>query len=286
MRFSEDRIEELRCSDGILREIHIWEPENPRAVFLTIHGGMDHGGNYIFPGLYFRDHQIVTLALDQHGHDHQEKVYIPRFEVFLEDMALMIQWVKKNFTGYPIFILGHSLGGLIATHFGIRVQEVDPLIRGYILSSPYYVNAIKVSGIVKKVAGILSFIAPKMTVPIEDPVSHLTRDREVYERHRLDIRDHIKAHKPSARFAYELLKAQRWVPDHISEWKHPALAIVAGNDRLADSDATLKLLGQITPEVVTTLFYPDNYHENLNELNRNEIFGEIVKWVEPRIKKV
>ena len=286
MRFSEDRIEKLRCSDGIQRDNHIWEPDHPRAVFLTLHGGMDHGGNYLFPGLYFKDHRIATLALDQHGHDHQEKVYIPRFEVFLEDMTLMIQWIKANFTGLPIIILSHSLGGLIATHFGIRSQEEDPLIRGYILSSPYYVNAIKVAGIVKKVAGILSFLVPEMTVPIEDPVSHLTRDREVYERHRVDIGDHIKAHKPSARFAYELLKAQRWVPGHISEWKQPVLAIVAGNDRLADAHATLQLLGQIKPGLVTTLFYRDNYHENFNELNRDEIFGEIVKWVEPRIKKV
>ena len=51
MRFSEDRFEKLNCSDGVQRDIHIWEPKTPRAVFLTIHGGMDQGGNYMLPAL-------------------------------------------------------------------------------------------------------------------------------------------------------------------------------------------------------------------------------------------
>ncbi len=50
MRFSEDRIEKLAFSDGVRRDIQIWEPENPRVIFLTVHGAMDHGGNYVEPG--------------------------------------------------------------------------------------------------------------------------------------------------------------------------------------------------------------------------------------------
>ena len=69
MRFSEDRIAKLTCSDGILRDIHIWEPQKPRAVFLTVHGGMDHGGNYVNPGLYMKEQGFSTVAHDQHGHD-------------------------------------------------------------------------------------------------------------------------------------------------------------------------------------------------------------------------
>ena len=71
MRFSEDRMEKLTCSDGKQRNIHIWEPDTPRMVFLTVHGLMDHGGNYILPALFFRDQGIATVAHDQHGHDHQ-----------------------------------------------------------------------------------------------------------------------------------------------------------------------------------------------------------------------
>jgi lysophospholipase len=112
---------------------------------------------------------------------------------------------------------------------------------------------------------------------------HVTHDQEIYQRHLADERDGIMANKASARFANELLKAQRWIPDHIAAWKHPLLAIVAGDDKVAEAEATRQLLGLIDPELLTELYYPENFHKNFNELNRDEIFAKIVEWVEPRI---
>lgn len=284
MRYSENRLEKLLCTDGKKRNIHIWEPEQPARIFLTIHGGMDHGGNYGLPALYFRDHGIATVALDQHGHDHRgpdhpTKVIISRFDVFLDDTDLMLAWVKAQYPGLPIYILAHSMGSLIATHYGIKRLEEDPLIKGFILSSPYYVNAIKTPAYLLKLAGVLSALAPKMTVPIEDILPNVTRDEEIYKRHRKDEADGIMAAHASARFAGELLKAQAWVPANIKRWKHPLLLIVAGDDKLADSAATRALCSLIKPGLVKELYYPENYHENFNELNREEIFARIVEWV-------
>jgi len=285
MRFSEDRIEKLTCSDGVQRDIHIWEPEKPRAVFLTIHGGMDYGGNYMLPGLYLKEQGFATVAHDQQGHDQQRKVYIPRFEVFLDDVELMIEWVKTNYTGLPFFILSHSMGGLIATHFGIRRFKGDPLFRGFISSSPYYVNAVKAPKIVEKLAGVLSALTPRMAVPIEDLLIHATHDEAIYRRYRIDEKHGIMASKASARFAAELLKAQAWIPGHISQWSFPMLVIVAGDDRIADAEGTRELLTKIPPGMVDEIVYPDNYHENFNETNREEVFARIVEWVEPRLGK-
>ena len=284
MRFSEDRIEKLTCSDGIQRDIHIWEPESFRAVFLTVHGGMDHGGNYINPALFLKEHGFVTVAHDQHGHDMKRKVYIPRFEVFLDDLELMLEWVKHNYQNIPIFILSHSMGGLITTHFGIRRFKGDPLVKGFITSSPYYVNVIKTPKIIEKMVGMLSVLTPKMAVPIEDLLVHATHDEAIYKRHREDERDGIMAEKVSARFAAELLKAQAWVPEHIAAWKHPMLAIVAGDDKITDATASRELLKLIDPAVISEIYYPDNFHENFNELNREEVFTRILEWCEPRIK--
>ena len=211
MRFSEDRIEKLTCSDGVLRDIHIWEPGHPRAVALTIHGLMDHGGAYLLPALFFKDHQMAAVAYDQQGHDRKQKVHFRRFEIFLDDLEIMIRWVKTNYPGLPLFIMGHSMGGLIVTHFGLNRHEEDPLIKGFVISSPYYVNAVHVPGIVKKLLGGLSVIAPRMAAPIEDITPNLTHDEAIIQRHRDDMQDQIKASKVSVRSGYELLKAQQSV---------------------------------------------------------------------------
>ena len=285
MRFSETRIEKLKCSDGKARKIHVWEPKGPKMVFLTVHGGMDHGGNFSLPALYFKEHGIATVAHDQQGHDHHgpdhpTRVIISRFQVFLDDLDLMVSWVKEQYPGLPIYILASSMGGLITTHYGLKRAELDPLIKGFIVSAPYYVNAIKVPPLLEKVAGLLSALVPRVKIPIEDILSNVTRDKAIYERLRKDEADGIIAKESSARFAAELLKAQAWVPGNISGWKHPMLVIVAGDDKIADAPATRRLLGEIDPGVLTVLDYPENYHDNFNELNREEIFAKIVEWVE------
>jgi alpha-beta hydrolase superfamily lysophospholipase len=122
-----------------------------------------------------------------------------------------------------------------------------------------------------------------MAIPLEDILVHVTHDQAIYQRHLEDERDGIMAKKASARFANELLKAQRWIPEKIVEWKHPMLAIVAGDDKVADTGATRILLKKIDPELITELYYPENFHENFNELNRDEIFVQILEWVEARI---
>jgi alpha-beta hydrolase superfamily lysophospholipase len=244
---------------------------------------MDHGGNFMEPGLYFRKRGIAVVAHDQQGHYRQGKVYIKRFDVFLDDLDLMVNWAKEQYPGLPVFMVGHSMGGLIATHYGLTRLNKDPRIRGYILSSPYYVNAVKTPKIVEKMAGILAALAPRMTVPLEDIRGYVTHDEGIFQRQEKDIRDNIMANKSSLRFGNELLKAQRWVPEHLAGWKHPLLAIVAGDDKVADAVAARDLLGHVAPDLLTELYYPGNYHENFNELNRVEIFQEIQKWVEARI---
>jgi alpha-beta hydrolase superfamily lysophospholipase len=284
MRFAEERIEKLICSDGELRSIHVWEPGVPRIVFLTVHGLMDHAGNYAVPALFFRDHGIATVALSQHGHDHlgpdhPHKVIVPRFEYFLEDLDLMVQWVDQQYPGLPVFILAHSMGGLIATHFGIRNLSEKSRIKGFILSSPYYVNAVKVHRIMRKMVGILSILLPRMIIPTEDFKEVVTHDREIYDRQRNDEREGVVVTSVTCGCANELLRAQQWIQEHIHQWKHKALVILAGDDRVADTETSRDLLSRVDPGLITELCYHENFHENFNEPNRDEIFSEIMNWV-------
>ena len=263
MRFSEDRIEKLTCSDGIARDIHIWEHKSPKAVFLTLH---------------------AMVAPDQHGHDRNRKAHVPRFDVFLDDLQLLYDWVKDNYKSVPVFILGHSMGGLIVTHYGIRRYQEDPLVKGFVLSAPAYKNSLEVSRLLIMLSGIMSILVPKMMAPVEDLRQYVTHDETEYKRMREDERDGIQATRMSFRLGNEFLKAQKWVPEHISEWKYPMLAIIPGDDKLADSEATRELLSNIEDGLVTELIYPENFHESFNELNREEVFASVLAWCEFRLK--
>jgi lysophospholipase len=284
MRFSEDRIEKLTCSDGLVREIHIWEHEAPGSVFLILHGILDHGGNYMNLGIYLKAHGFAAVAPDQHGHDRKRKAHVPGFDVFLDDLELIYAWVKDNYQNVPVFILGHSMGGLIVSHYGIRRYQEDPQVKGFILSAPAYKNSLKVSKLLIKFSGILSMLVPKMTAPVEDLRPYVTHDEAEYKRMRDDERDGIQATKMSFRLGNEYLKAQEWIPEHISEWKYPMLAILPGDDKLINTEFTRELLSKVKDGLVTEIFYPGNYHESFNELNREEVFSRIVDWCGTRLR--
>jgi alpha-beta hydrolase superfamily lysophospholipase len=284
MRFSEDRLATLDCGPQAKRQIHIWEPSTPpRAVILAIHGGLAHGGDYVTPALYFRAHGITTVAYDLCGHQNARRVDIPGFQVFLDDSVTCLQWVKQQWPGVPVFIMGHSMGALIATHLALGAFAAESAIKGFILSSPYYVNALKVSPVLLALAGVLGAIAPRMKVPLEPMTDVLTHDAAITARHHADERDGIRASECTVRFGNALQGAQAGLAARMSGWRHPLFAVVAGDDKLADARASEAMLRTIDPSLLTLQIQPHNYHENFNEVNREQIFADILAWTEARI---
>ncbi|MDP2366844.1 alpha/beta fold hydrolase [Rhodoferax sp.] len=285
MRFSEDKLASLTCSDRVGRPIHIWTPPHPKAVILALHGGMAHAGDYVTPALYFRDKAYATVAFDMCGHDQKKRVDIPGFDSFLDDAELFLRWVKANYPGLPVFVMGHSMGALIASHLALGRFAKDQDIKGYILSSPYYVNAVKVPKLLLWFSSSLAKAFPKLKVPLEPLTDSLTHDQTITARHFVDEKDHIRATEVSFRFAAALLGAQTALIGKLSGCAHPVFAVVAGDDKLADATATQAMLKTIPATLLEQHLYPDNFHENFNEINRDIIFGDILRWLEQRLSK-
>jgi alpha-beta hydrolase superfamily lysophospholipase len=60
----------------------------------------------------------------------------------------------------------------------------------------------------------------------------------------------------------------------------PLFAVVAGDDKLADADAGEAMLKAVPAHLLSYQRYPQNFHENFNELNREQIFADILKWMQ------
>jgi alpha-beta hydrolase superfamily lysophospholipase len=283
MRFSEDRLARFKGRGGAERTIHIWEPSQPRAVMLALHGAMAHGGDYVTPALYFRNHDIATVSFDMCGHDGKRRADIPDFDIFLDEAELFLHWVKKHYPGLPVFIMGHSMGSLIATRFGLERLGRNDEVKGFILSSPYYVNAVKISAILQKMSGALARLLPKMKVPLASFTDVLTHDAAITARHHLDENDGVRATELTVRFGHALSEAQKGLAEKMPTWRYPIYAVVAGDDKLADSSVAEAMLMTIDGNLLRYNFQPQNYHENFNETNREEIFADILGWLTPRL---
>lgn len=280
MRFGEDRLTEFAAGQGVPRRVHVWQPATPRAVMLAIHGGMAHAGDYVTPALYFRQHGIATVAYDLCGHQDARRVDIPGFHVFLDDTQLFLQWVKRQYPGLPVYVMGHSMGALIATHLGLGGFAGDAAVRGFILSSPYYVNAIKVAPLLLALSGVLGALAPRMKVPLAPLTHQLTHDDAITERHYQDERDGIRATEITVRFGNALTAAQQGLAARMPQWTQPLFAVVAGDDRLADADAAEAMLKSVPAHLLTYQRHAHNFHENFNERNREQIYADILAWID------
>jgi alpha-beta hydrolase superfamily lysophospholipase len=283
MRFSEDRLARFKGRGGTERTIHIWEPSQPRAVMLALHGAMAHGGDYVTPALYFRNHDIATVSFDMCGHDGKRRADVPDFDIFLDEAELFLHWVKKHYPGLPVFILGHSMGALIATRFGLERLGRNDEVKGFILSSPYYVNAVKVPAVLQQMSGTLARLLPKMKVPLASFTDVLTHDAAITDRHHADENDGVRATELTVRFGHALSEAQKGLAEKMPTWRYPVYAVVAGDDKLADSSAAEAMLMTIGGNLLHYNFQPQNYHENFNETNREEIFADILGWLTPRL---
>ena len=279
------------CEDHLLplsaphdaRVVRIWEPAETRAVIVAIHGGMSHSGDYETVGTYFKKHQLATLSADLTGHGKRRRVDIPAFSVFFDDVQRMLDIAHSHFPGRPVFLMGHSMGALIATHVALSDRFRSEVLHGVILSSPYYANAIPVPPIVVHLSALLAKLLPTTKVPMPSVTEFLTHDAQITARHRRDEQAVQKPSEASLRFGRALLDAQSALKGNLSRWHHPVFAVVAGDDRLADAQASLTMLKTIPEPLLTLHYYPENFHENFNELNRETIFDNLREWMQARL---
>ena len=280
--YQEDRILSLSFANGE-RTVRLWEAAHPCAVILAIHGGMSHSGDYATVGAYFREQGVTTISFDLTGHGQRARIDIPHFGVFIDDVERMLSWVRGEYPNLPVFLMGHSMGALIATHMEISGRLNTSHIRGVILSSPYYANAIPVPALVVTLSGVLAKLFPTAKVPMASLTEWLTHDATIIQRHYQDEQVHRRGSEASMRFGRSLLDAQSALGGNLKQWQHPVFAVVAGDDKLADAKISQQMLETIPESRRTLHCFPQNFHENFNETNRDEIFAALWPWMQQHL---
>jgi len=244
-------------------------------VFMAV----SHAGDYETVGCYFREHGVTTISFDLYGHGRNKLIDIPSFDVFIEDVVRMLDWLRAKYPQVPLFIVGHSMGALIASHLVLTNKLLQHAVSGVVLSSPYYANAIPVPEWMIPLSRWLSKLIPTAKVPMEDLTPWLTHDREITERHVADSLLQRRGSFASMRFGRCLLDAQAALHNDMHAWRLPVCAVVAGDDRLADASVSLAMLRTIPARLLELHEFPRNFHENFNETNRDDIFAAMLRWM-------
>ena len=257
-----------------------WVPEQTlRAGFMVAHGIGEHSGRYMNLVNYVVPRGIAVFAHDCQGHGKSEgkRGCVTHFVDFVEDLHQLRLEVGDRLKNRPLFVLGHSMGGLIAFKY---LLEHGAGIAAGILSSPAFEVAVKVPAIKLWMGKMLSRIAPNVTMSNGIDPKYLSRDSEVVQRY---IEDPLVHDQISGRLFMGMLATMDESRARASELNIPLLMLLGGKDKLTASNGSKHLFERIGTKDKKIFEYSDSYHELFNDLNKEQVLADLYEWIETHL---
>ena len=257
-----------------------WLPEEPpRAAMLLVHGLGEHSGRYESLAAHCTARGFAVHAVDHYGHGRSDglKGHVERFSVYLDGLRALRDDVRQNETDLPLYLLGHSMGGLIATAF---LDEDQASFRACVLSGPALRSEAEPPALVMAFVRLVSMLAPTAPLIGLDP-SGVSRDPDVVKAY---VSDPLVHHgKASARLIAELSSAMRSALATAPDIQLPLLIMHGDADRLTSPSGSRALYEAAGSADKTLRLYAGLYHEIFNEPERDQVLAEMSAWLEEHL---
>jgi len=214
-------------NDDITFYMQGWEPEGkPKAIICLIHGLGEHTGRYIHVGKALNDAGYSLFGFDLRGHGQTggPRGHFPSLDVVLQDIQQFVEFQKQNHPDSPVFLYGHSLGGLLTIAYALQHGEGlnGVIVTGAALRSPLQEDKVKMT--MAKLLG-----APAFTVPSGLEAKAISRDQNVVDAY---VNDPLVHDKASMGLGKTGIVAVDLCFSHAKEFKPPLLIMHGTKDRL------------------------------------------------------
>lgn len=243
-----------------------WSGPDPTFAVLLAHGYGEHSGRYGHVADRLVTEGAVVYAPDHYGHGRSEgeRAQVKDMELLVDDFRLLAEQVTKEHPGLPQVVVGHSMGGIVATRYAQRYgRELTALV----LSGP-------VIGGNPLLADLLA-LDPIPEVPIDG--SMLSRDPAVGE---VYMADPLVYHGGFQRETLEaFVAAVKTVNESGTLGELPTLWIHGEEDPLAPYDATAAAMVNVGGSDLQQKKYLGARHEIFNETNGDEVLDDMAAFV-------
>jgi alpha-beta hydrolase superfamily lysophospholipase len=257
-----------------------WEADAPRGVIILVHGMFEHSRRYQEFGEVMAAHGLSTYALDLRGHGASEgrRGHVRTFDLLLQDLDRFRREVEGIVPAeLPMFLVGHSLGGLIALRY---LQEYDSPLRGSVITAPWLGTAVPVPRWQILLGHVLNRVMPAFPFPFHIDAAILSRDPARVADYQEDPEIHSTI---TPRMFTEISSAIHLAVQRGDRIHVPVHFLLAGDDRLVDTARSLAFARSLPEEMVSVEVVPDSYHELIQETNRAAVLSVIRERIQDEL---
>jgi len=255
-----------------------WEAAtSARAVIVLIHGFNAHSGYMEWPAEQFAKNGLAVYALDLRGRGESEgeRFYVEEFADYLTDVDSLVSIARAENPGLPVYVLGHSAGGVIASSYVFEHQDE---VAGLVCES--FAFDVGLPHLVQLALQGVSHLAPHLHV-FSLNNADFSRDPAAVERMNTDPL--IAKESQPAETASEMLNAAARLKDNMPAFKVPVFIIHGTEDKATRPAGSQYFYDNASSADKTLKLYEGHYHDLLADIDKEKVMADIQSWLDERI---
>ncbi|MDI1435803.1 alpha/beta hydrolase [Polyangium sorediatum] len=265
----------FESADGWVHFERSWRPQgDARGMLIVVHGLKDHSARYadFAVGLAKRGFSVRSYDHRGHGRSDGKSQRVDDFDDFITDLDSFVQRSKQVEPKVPVFVLGHSMGGAIATGYALDHQKD---IAGLLLSAPAL--AADASGAARFGAHVASTLFPGAGAAAL-PIDKFSRSPEVIAQAKNDPL--VDLSDVPARTIAGLLDTMDRIAENRSKFVLPILGMHGKIDEITLPSGTKEFLGGVSSKDRTLWMCPKLVHDLLHEPEGAAMADGVARWLE------
>jgi acylglycerol lipase len=275
------REEKIDSAKGLKIFVRSWTPDSrPRAVIVVCHGVNSHGGQYLSVGEQFAEAGLAAFALDLRGRGRSEgeRFYVEDVADYVSDVANTIALAKSRHPDLPVYLLGHSAGGVVSATY---VLDNQAQLAGFICES--FAFQVPAPGFALAAIKGLSHVAPRLPV--------LKLRNEDFSRDPRAVaalnNDPLTAHEVQpAMTVAALVRADERLHDEFASITLPVLIMHGTSDKATVCRGSQFFYDTVGSKDKTLKLYDGHFHDLLNDVGKEKVMGDVMDWLNSRLPKV
>jgi alpha-beta hydrolase superfamily lysophospholipase len=272
---TEDSFDGVR---GLKIATRSWRPQEPaHAAVVIVHGFNSHSGQYQWVGEQLVAAGMAAHALDLRGRGKSdgERFYVQKFKDYTDDVATFVTRVKQREPDVPLFMLGHSAGGVVACMYALEHQTE---LRGLVCES--FAHEVPAPDFALAVLKGLSHVAPHAHV-LRLKNEDFSRDpKRVAELNS----DPLIAHEvqPTQTIA-EMVRADDRLKKEFAKITVPLVIIHGTADKPAKPSGSKRFYEMAGSQDKTLKLYEGHYHDLLADRDKEIVMHDVISWIKHRL---